>query len=354
MCSLLICAKTFLLWRFVLSVEPFCVTSNNWLFAASIIQAGSFVALMRQTALFLAVLVVVFCVANSESKLNRGVGNYKWGPKGHAAVATIGQAFINSNASASLLTLLPDNNGQMPPIASWADEIRSNPLYDWSHPLHFINTPAWNCNYERKRDCIDPTYGSMYCVDSAIQNYTARILDSSIGADQQNEAIKFLVHFVGDIHQPLHCGFTKDYGGNSIKGTYESSQWNLHAIWDDAIIQTRIDNDFNGDENSWMSYLVAQVKKTAPGTIKQWENCSAAYKDPYDACSAQWGEESVKLACSNSYVEADGVTHIANGFNLGDPYYKRNLPVVESQIMKGGVRLANVLNTMWPGGSTKQ
>jgi len=272
--------------------------------------------------------------------------NLKWGPKGHAAVATVAQALVNSNATAALVQLLPDSNGEMPPIASWADEIRSNPLYDWSHPLHFINTPSWVCNYNRKRDCNDPTYGPMYCVDAAIQNYTARVLESSIGADQQNEAIKFLVHFVGDIHQPLHCGFTVDYGGNSIKGTYEGSAWNLHAIWDDALISTRIDTDYGGDENQWMNALVQAVQALPQSTIQSWEKCS--YTDPYNACSDQWGNESIKLACSNSYVEADGVTHIKSGFDLEDPYYQRNIPVIESQIMKGGVRLAMILNNMYP------
>jgi hypothetical protein len=71
---------------------------------------------------------------------------YVRGPKGHAAVATIAQALINSNVQSNLQQLLPDSNGEMPPIASWADDIRGNPLYDWSHPLHFINTPAWFIN----------------------------------------------------------------------------------------------------------------------------------------------------------------------------------------------------------------
>jgi hypothetical protein len=131
-----------------------------------------------------------------------------WGPQGHAAVAAVAQTMLTSSTQSALQTLLPDVNGQIEPIASWADEIRSNPLYDWSHPLHFINTQDWSCQYIRSRDCIDRTYGANYCVDAAIQNYTKRVVDNSIGAEQQSEAVKFIVHFVGDIHQPLHCGNT--------------------------------------------------------------------------------------------------------------------------------------------------
>jgi len=274
---------------------------------------------------------------------------YFWGPKGHSTVATIAQALVNQVTTSNLVTLLPDSNGEMAPIASWADDIRSNPAYDWSHPLHFINTPTWACNYNRARDCIDSDYGNNYCVDTAIQNYTQRTLDSQIGAAQNNEAIKFLVHFLGDIHQPLHCGFGADYGGNDIKGTYESSDWNLHAIWDDALISTRIDNDYNGNEAQWTNALVQNVQSMDNATLASWVACSDN-SEPYEACTQEWANESIKLACQYSYVQDDGKTHIKNGFDLEDPYYNRNIPIVESQLMKGGVRLANILNQMFAAG----
>ncbi len=130
-----------------------------------------------------------------------------WGSFGHAAIASVAQTLINQQTFAALQTLLPEVGGQMADVASWADSVRNEPAYVWSKPLHFANTGNWTCNYNRKRDCNDPTYGPLYCVDTAIQNYSARALNAQLGQDQQNEAMKFLIHFVGDVHQPLHCGF---------------------------------------------------------------------------------------------------------------------------------------------------
>jgi len=169
-------------------------------------------------------------------------------------------------------------------------------------------------------------------------------LEPSIGAEQQTEALKFLVHFVGDVHQPLHCGFTTDYGGNSLKGYYESTKTNLHAVWDDGIIETRITNNYNGDDNAWANALISQLANTSQPTVQSWITCKSS--DPYNACSEDWGNESVTLACSNAYVNVDG-SKIKNNFNLADPYYQNNIGVVESQIIKGGVRLAAVLNNMF-------
>jgi hypothetical protein len=285
--------------------------------------------------------------AASQNFLNRITP--MWGPTGHAAVAAVAQSLLTSSTQSVLQTLLPDVNGQIEQIASWADEIRSNPLYDWSHALHFINTPDWSCDYDRSRDCIDSTYGNNFCVDGAIQNYTKRVVDNSLGQDQQAEAAKFIVHFVGDIHQPLHCGNTGDLGGNDLKGTFMGKSFNLHAVWDDGIINQRVHQDFAGSDDSWTQSLITQLGNISHSTVDSWLQCSTS--DPPAVCSQAWAVESVKLACSNAYVESDGVTRITNHFRLESDYYARNIPVVESQIIKGGVRLANVLNSILGGHS---
>jgi len=269
-----------------------------------------------------------------------------WGPTGHITVATIAQGLLNQHATQQVLKLLPDNQGQLAQIANWADQVKDEPAYEWSKPLHYINTPAWKCDYERSRDCISDG-ATNYCVDTAIQNYTARVQDSSISFDQQNEALKFLTHFVGDIHQPLHVGFTQDEGGNTLNGKFLDTSTNLHDVWDTYIIDELITKDFNGNDTELPAYLLQQIQSGMyHGNVSMWEKCSSSTPD--QACSPEWAMESVVLACDYSYVEADGKTHIADNFDLQSDYYTRNYPIVESQLAKGGVRLANVLNSIWP------
>jgi len=266
-----------------------------------------------------------------------------WGPAGHSLVAAIAQTLLNDSATAAVLNLLPESNGNMAAVASWADQMRHT--YPWSAELHYINTPDWACTYEYDRDCQYKGVPNI-CVDGAIQNYTARLLDTSLPFDQQNEALKFLIHFVGDIHQPLHCGFTTDEGGNTFKGHFNGKEENLHEIWDSAILAERIDNDFNKNQTDYLTYLVQQINTVWMGQANGWEVCNTTTPD-FD-CSTQWAVESINLACRYSYVEANGKTHIKTGFTLGDPYYERNMPIIEFQIAKGGVRLAQVLNAIFP------
>jgi len=285
-------------------------------------------------------LLVLFALIHS------GTAIPLWGPTGHITVATIAQALLSEQATQQVLKLLPDNDGQLAQIANWADEVKDEPAYEWSKPLHYINTPAWACDYERSRDC---TYGGLdnFCVDTAVQNYTSRVQDSSIGFDQQNEALKFLTHFVGDIHQPLHVGFGSDEGGNTLYGYFLTDSTSLHDVWDTHIIDELITKNFNGNSTALPDYLLQQVQSgTYKNDVTAWQQCSDSTPD--NACSPEWANESVGLACNYSYVEADGKTHIENNFDLEMDYYDRNYPIVELQLAKGGVRLANILNLIWP------
>jgi len=269
-----------------------------------------------------------------------------WGIVGHQTAAAIAQGFLTPRATQAAITLLPQENGNLESVATWADQVKYTQPYRWSASLHFIDTPAWACDYIRSRDCYDEKGVFMNCVDGAIQNYTKRVQDTSLPLDQQAEALKFLVHFIGDIHQPLHCGFHSDIGGNAIKGTFYGAATNLHSVWDDGIIWHRLNTTFNGDEGQWITFLNQQIKTYYAPEVQNWLQCNQTTTD--FACSEQWGQESVTLACQYAYVQADGVTHIANGFALSDDYYQHNLPIVEMQIVKAGLRMAQVLNAIWP------
>lgn len=252
-----------------------------------------------------------------------------WGPEGHTAVARIAQEQVSKSALTSISTIIP--GGDLGSIANWADTVRSNPEWHWSEPLHFIDAPSWDCNYVPSRDCYNEAGEFDYCVDGAIRNYTERISASKMVSAIDPTYLKFLVHFVGDIHQPLHCGFRDDRGGNSIKVHFLNHATNLHSLWDSGLIHLRITEDYGGNMDAWIADLVrSSMDRVAP--------------DACVSCSTQWGNSSAILACSNAYVADDGTTHIQQGAQLDMNYYKRNIEVVESQIILGGLRLAALLN----------
>jgi len=132
----------------------------------------------------------------------------------------------------------------------------------------------------------------------------------------------------------------------------------LHAVWDTNMIQKNVDDNFAGNLSAYQISLLTRIYKgDFQPLVPGWESCngsssssssSVSEDDVYLPCSDQWAQESIELACSNAYVEADGVTAIKNGFNLQIDYYQRNIPIIDFQIAKAGVRLAYVLNQVFP------
>jgi len=263
-------------------------------------------------------------------------GRVTWGRAGHAVGAAVAQRLLSDRASAQVTALLPETSGSLADVSSWADTVRSR--LPWSSGFHFADVPDWLCNYNHARDCANE-----YCVDGAIQNYTRRVHDVA-EFDQRNEALKFLVHFIGDTHQPLHCGFLSDLGGNQLTGTFMGSRTNLHSLWDTGLISKRIDDDFGSDEEKYISYLHTQVLGPWDSEAQRWAACTAR---PYAACSDVWAHETAIAACDHAYVDADGKTRLQIGYALADAYYHRNIPLVEIQIAKSAVRLAAVLNAVF-------
>lgn len=165
---------------------------------------------------------------------------------------------------------------------------------------------------------------------AAILNYTAQLSTGTyngkqLTATQMSEAAKFLIHFFGDIHEPLHLGWAGDAGGNAYSGTFiNANNVALHAVWDTNIIERR-DNDFGGVKG-YVNWLIASINASDPNAffranISAWATC----KDPTvlaNVCSDEWAEQGIEYACTYAYRDDKGKL-IADGFNLQLPYYNR-------------------------------
>jgi hypothetical protein len=242
-----------------------------------------------------------------------------WGPLGHSIVAALAQRHLSPAAEAEVERLLaPEHVTALADVASWPDQIQDDPadqaLWKQTRRLHYVNFrggPA--CDYVPPRDCRDGE-----CVVAALPHYIAILRDKSQPDAARLQALKFVVHFVGDIHQPLHAGYRDDLGGNKYQVQFEGQGSNLHRVWDSGMLKTR--------GMGWQAYaqkLDAEGPVPLPPPI-------APLDDPY----AQWAEQSCRIT-RDIYPSKH---------TIGQAYVEAELPVAERQLRLAGRRLAELLN----------
>eukprot|EP00249_Psilotum_nudum_P030400 c42996_g1_i1 orf=183-1049(+) len=262
-----------------------------------------------------------------------------WGVDGHFAVCTIAESLFSQKTSNAVQSLLPtDAQGNLSAYCSWADEVRFLPEYSWSAPLHYINTPDNLCTYNYNRDCHNSEGVPNMCAAGAINNYTSQLTAYGSTDPQYNltEALLFLAHIVGDIHQPLHVGFTTDEGGNKIPVYWYDQEENLHHVWDDMIIDTALERYYDSDIEGFVNDLSQNITNNG-ADVSEWSRCGGGEV----ACPNIYATESIKAACDWAYATATPGSH------LEDPYFLSRLPIVEKRLEQGGVRLGAILNRIF-------
>lgn len=177
---------------------------------------------------------------------------YSFGHDGHEIVANIANKRLKRETSQVLNEIL--DGASLSNISNWADSVTNSMA--WSSSLHFINIEQSPCSidnpcyFEYNRDCKDDQ-----CVAGAVVNYTSIMYDLNetyYNTELANNATKFLIHFMGDIHQPLHCGRDIDRGGVLINVHFyvpeQGSDWSLHNVWDFGLIVRSINETYHGEE----------------------------------------------------------------------------------------------------------
>jgi hypothetical protein len=147
----------------------------------------------------------------------------------------IAEELLTTEGKSLLAKFLPYD--KLPAACSWADNIKSDHKWDWSKPLHYINpaldNPPVSCVYRPGPDDCP----NSICVTEAIKNYTTR-LTSKTDPDP-SESFKFLIHFIGDIHQPLHAS-GRMRGGTQALVRFDRRVTNLHAVWDSLMFEVSL------------------------------------------------------------------------------------------------------------------
>lgn len=232
-------------------------------------------------------------------------------------------------------------------IASWADQYRATTAGKWSAPFHFIDAednPPTSCNVNYTRDC-----GNSGCSISALANYTQRVGDGRLAKANTAEALKFLVHLIGDVTQPLHDE-AYEVGGNDISVTFDGYSDNLHADWDTYIPQKLIGGSSLTYAQTWANDLISEIttgsyKSKAAGWI-QGDNIGDVV-----VTATRWASDANALVCS--VVMPNGAAALQTG-DLYPTYYNTVIGTVELQIAKAGYRLGNWLNTIYSSNIAKR
>jgi len=241
-----------------------------------------------------------------------------WGFKGHQAVATIAENHLTPQAKAAVKELLGTQS--LSDVATWADEVRNEPAFKSTAGWHFVDLPL-GLSFEEFSAAIraqgeDNVYGAMQKARSILTHPKASKV-------QKIEALKFLVHFVGDAHQPMHVSSKEDKGGNTIQVRFDNRGTNLHSLWDSGLL------DHQGLSVMEMSKA---FDKATPAEIKQWQADQPM----------QWLWESYQIT-TRLYAEAE------KNNNIDEDYYKAHIGIIEQRIDQGGIRLAGVLNDIYGG-----
>ncbi len=246
--------------------------------------------------------------------LNQGFSNnYDWGQTGHRTTGEVADNHLSKKAKKQIEKLLQGKSLAF--VSTYGDEIKSDSKYREFGPWHYVNLPKGETKYSKEN--ANPEGDLLMAIKKCVEV----LKDKNATRENKEFYLKMLVHFIGDLHQPLHTGRGEDRGGNDIQVRWFGEGSNLHRVWDSDMI------DYNNMSYSEMAQNTKglselQKKQITSGTFEDWMYESKALSEKVYA-SAKVGEK------------------------LGYRYMYDWFPVVREQLQKGGLRLASVLNEIY-------
>lgn len=235
-----------------------------------------------------------------------------WGKTGHRVVGEIAEKHLNRKAKKAINSLLDGHSLAF--VGPFADEIKSDRKYDSFKPWHYVNFPFGD-QYESypKSENGDIIQGISTCIEV--------LKDDNSTKEEKSFYLKMLVHFIGDLHQPLHIGIADDKGGNDFQVRWFGKGTNLHAVWDSELLN---------------SYDMSYTEVAANANVLSKKEVAAFKKGTV----IDWMYESRNL-CEDIYENSE------IGEKLGYNYMYKYMDTVRSQLQKGGIRLASLLNEIF-------
>jgi hypothetical protein len=236
--------------------------------------------------------------------------SYGWGATGHRVTGMIAESYLNKKAKKKIEALLGQESLAM--ASTWMDDIRSDSTYDYASDFHWVTVENGSTYQQSNKN----PHGD---VIMTIERIIRELKSGKLDRNTEIQDLKFLVHLIGDIHQPLHVGCCDDQGGNKIQVKWFGGNSNLHRVWDSDII--------DGTKLSYTE-LAQSLGRPDDATIKRYQSSSVH----------DWAKEAM--------THRQQVYNIGNG-NLGYKYSYQNLPLIRERLLAAGIRIAGVLNDIY-------
>jgi S1/P1 Nuclease len=254
-----------------------------------------------------------------------------WGPVGHRIAGDLAEQKLCPAARDKVKSL--GGGESLAEIGSWADEIRDEPKWKSSRPWHYMNIADLppGTGLAEARVAIDkfvhPRDGDVL---EALARFSKVLADPKKPRDERAEALRFVVHFVADIHQPLHVGRASDHGGNDVEVRVGKREpVSLHHFWDTEVLPSK---------HPSAKYLRRLESDLAALPVER-------ANDP----PAEWAAESLALRATiyGFRVESHGPA------TLDDGYVHSAQKIADERLVLAGARLAATLNTMFCGSAAR-
>lgn len=246
------------------------------------------------------------------------ISAFGWGQKGHDTVAYIAERHLTDSARNAISKILDGKS--IVYYSNWLDNASHTPEYAYSKTWHYKNVDA-GIEYD------DAPLNDKGDIVTALKKQIAVLKDSSSSKADKALALKMTVHFLGDIHQPMHLGHASDLGGNRWNVKFFKSRTNLHTVWDSRLPEA-------GHKWSYTEWA-DQIDRATP----------EEESEILTGCVGCWARETHKL-CNNVYTRTPQDTDISYD------YIAEWTPVVEQQFLRGGLRLADILNALFDSSYT--
>lgn len=239
-----------------------------------------------------------------------------WGLLGHRIVGEIADSRLNKKTHLEIKKIL--GHESLAIASNWADFIKSDPSYNYLGTWHYANF-ADQLDYQALKSAMNSdTTVNIY---NRIKFLAKELKNKDLLRSKKVMYLRLLVHFVGDIHQPMHMGRKEDSGGNAIKLSWFNKPANLHNIWDEHLIEYQ--------QLSYTEYARA-INYATPAQIKKWQN---------DDISV-WAYESYTLS-RKIYAAVKPEDKLSFRYNF------ENIDTLNQRLLKGGIRLAGLLNKIF-------
>jgi len=239
-----------------------------------------------------------------------------WGLEGHRICGQIADSYLTPKARAAIKAILGDESVAM--ASNWADFIKSDPAFDYLKSWHYIDFDKAYTYPEMQEFLLHDTNTDAY---TKLQFMIGELKKKDLSSENRLLYLRMVIHIVEDLHQPMHTGHTTDQGGNKVSITWFNDQTNLHSVWDSKLI------DFQ--QLSYTEYATA-INHTTAAQLADWQKAPVS----------QWLFESNQIA---EKIYADTKPEKFSPYNYNFMF----LGTMNQQLLKGGVRLAGVLNQLF-------